>query len=93
MSYKSFWLSTIIKQQRKAHYVYLQMDPLDNPLSTHPIQTGREFSIELYANGLFRLIDNPDSQSGPGLVLTRTRTRSYGPEMLLTLFISDNGTR
>jgi len=65
--------------------MYLQMDPLDNPLSTRPIQTGREYSIEPYPNARFGFIDNPDRQFGAGSVLTRTRTRSDGPEPLLTL--------
>jgi len=67
----------------------LQMDPLDNPLSTRPIETGREFSIEPYPNGRFRFIDNPDRQYGASSVLARTRTRSDGPELLLTLSLSD----
>ena len=66
--------------------MYLQMDPLDNPLTTRPIQTGMEFSIELYPHGRFGLIDNPDCQFGAGWVPTRTRTRSDGPEPLLTPF-------
>ena len=65
--------------------MHLQMDPLDNPLSTHQIQTGRVFSKEPYPNGRFGFIDNPDRQFGAGVVPTRTRTRSDGPEPLLTL--------
>jgi len=34
-------MGTIIQHERQAHYMYLQMDPVDNPLSTHPIQKGR----------------------------------------------------
>jgi len=52
---------------------------------THPIQTGREMSIEPYPNRQFGFIDNPDRQFGNGSVPTRTRTRSDGPEPLLTL--------
>jgi len=80
-----FSLRTIIKQQRQTHYMYLQMDPLDNPLSTRPFQTGREYSIELYLNGQFRFIDIPDRISGASLVPNRTRTRIDSPEPLLTL--------
>lgn len=50
------------------------MDPLDNPLTTGPIQTGYEISFELYFNwwprppiwGLFgsNMILNPKWQSG-----------------------------
>ena len=72
----------------QAHYMYLQMDLLDNPLSTRPSQTGRECCIEPYPNGLFRLVDNPDRQFGTGSVPTRTQTRSDGPETLLTVSVS-----
>ena len=64
----------------------LQMDPLYNPLRSGPIQTGREMSMELYPNRQFGLIDDPDRQSGSGSVPTHTRTRSDGPDPLLTLF-------
>lgn len=67
----------------------LQMDPLDNPLTTSPIQTGSEISIGLYPNQQFRSIDNPDRGLGTCLVPTWTRTRSAGPELLLTLNIED----
>jgi hypothetical protein len=36
------------------------MDPLEDPLKTRPIQTGREMSIEPCPNGQFGFIDNPD---------------------------------
>jgi len=49
------------------------------------IQTGREMSMEPCPNRQFRFIDHPDRQSGSGLVPTRTRTRSDGPDPLLTL--------
>jgi hypothetical protein len=61
------------------------MDPLGDPLTTHPIQTGWEFSIELCTSGQFRFIDDPDPQFGNGLVRTQTQTRSHGSEPLLTL--------
>jgi len=61
------------------------MDPLGDPLITRPIQTGLEFTIELYPSWLFGFIDNPDRQFGNCLVLTWTRTQSDGPEPLLTL--------
>ena len=91
MSNNQFSLRTIIKQRRQAHYMYLQMDPLDNPLSTRPIQRGREFSKELYPNGRFGCIDNPDCQFGAGSVPTRTRTRTDGPGPLLTLQAGSSG--
>ena len=65
--------------------MYLQMDQLEEPLRTRPIQTGREMSIEPYPNLQFGFVDNPDRQFGAGSVLTRTRTRTDGPEPLLTL--------
>ena len=61
------------------------MNPLYNPLKTRPIQTGREMLMEPYPNRQFGFIDDPDRQSGSGLVPTRTRTRSDGPDPLLTL--------
>jgi len=63
------------------------MDPLGDPLTTHPVETGWEFTMELYLSGQFGLIDDPDRHFGNGSVWTRTRTRtrSDGPEPLLTL--------
>jgi len=61
------------------------MDPLGDPLITRPIRTGWEFAIEPYPNWRFGFIDNPDRQFGNGSGWTRTRTRTDGPEPLLTL--------
>jgi hypothetical protein len=61
------------------------MDPLGDPLTTGPFQTGWEFTTELYPSGQFGFIDNPDRQFGNCSVSTRTRTRSDGLEPLLTL--------
>jgi len=61
----------------------LWMDPLGDPLTTRPIETGWEFTIELYPSWLFRFIDNPDSHFGKGSLSTRTQTRSDSPEPLL----------
>jgi hypothetical protein len=63
----------------------VQMDPLDDPLSTHPIQTGWEFTMEPYLSGQFGLIDDSDCQFGNCSVWTRTQTRSDRLEPLLTL--------
>jgi len=60
------------------------MDPLGNPLTTRPIQTGWEFTMEPYPSGQFGFIDDQDRQFGNGSVSTRTLTRSDGPEPLLT---------
>jgi len=68
--------------------MYLQMDPLDNPLGTHPIQPSREFSKEPYPNGWFRFIDNPDCQFGVSSVQTHNRTWRESPEPLRTLMTS-----
>jgi hypothetical protein len=62
------------------------MNPLYNPLKTHPILTGREMSMEPYPNRPFGFIDDPERQPGPGSVPTRIRTRSDGPDPLLTLY-------
>jgi hypothetical protein len=63
------------------------MDPLCDPLTTRPIQTGWEFTIAPYPSGEFGFIDDPDRQVGNGSVWARTWTRSDGPEPLLTLHI------
>jgi len=68
----------------------LLMDPLGDPLKTRPILTGWEFTMERYLSGQFGFIDNPDPQFGNGSVWTRTRTRSDGPEPLITLLISQS---
>jgi hypothetical protein len=54
--------------------MYVQMDPLENPLSTRPIQMGREMLIELYPTQRFYFIDNLDAKFGDGSVLTWIRT-------------------
>ena len=61
------------------------MDPLGNLLTTHPIQMGWELTMEPYPSGQFGLIDDPDGKFGNGSFWTWTRTRSDGPEALLTL--------
>jgi hypothetical protein len=61
------------------------MDPLSDPLTTRPIQTGWELTMEPYPSGQFGFIDNLDCQLGNDSVWTRTWTRSYCPELLLTL--------
>ena len=89
LSNNRFWLSTIIKIQRQACYMYWHMDPLYNQLQTRPIQTGREMSIELSPNRQFRFSDDPECQSSSGSVLNRTRTRSDSLELLQTLNTAD----
>jgi len=64
------------------------MDPLGDPLTTRPIQTGWEFTMAPYPSGQFGFIDHPDRRSGNGSVGTRNRTRGDGPEPLLTLLPS-----
>jgi len=61
------------------------MDPLGDPLTTRPIQTGGKFTIEPYPIWQWGFIYNLDRQFGNSLGWTRTRTRSDGPEPLLTL--------
>jgi hypothetical protein len=50
------------------------MDPLGDPLTTRPIQTGWECTMQLYLWGQFGFIVDPDGQFGNGLVWTRTQT-------------------
>ena len=64
------------------------MDPLGDPLTTHPIQMGWESTTEPYPSGQFGFIDDPDRQFGNGWVWTQTQTRSDGPEPLLTLLMT-----
>jgi len=61
------------------------MDPLGDPLTTLPLQTGSEFTMEPYPSRQLGFIDDPDRQFGNGSVWTWTRTQSDGPEPLLTL--------
>lgn len=63
----------------------LQVDLLDNPLTTCPGQTGCQKPIEMYLNRHFGCIDDKDRQFRKGLVPTQIRTRSAGPELLPTL--------
>lgn len=60
------------------------MDLLDDLLTTRSIQTGWEFTFELYPSWQFGFIDNPDCQFGNCSVWTWTQTQSDGPEVLLT---------
>jgi len=78
-------MGTIIKHERQTNCMYLQMDPVDNPLSTRPVQKGREFCIEPYTNGRFGFIENLRRQFGACSFPTQTRTRSHGPEPVVTL--------
>ena len=66
------------------------MDPLCDPLTTRPLQTDWEFTMELNPSGLFRFIDDPERQFGNISDWTRTRTLSDGPEQLLTLTSTSN---
>ena len=84
-----FQYDTIDTLQIQEPYMNLWMDPLGDPLTTRPIQTGWEFNMEPYPSRQFGVIDDPDRQFGNGSVCTRTRTRSDGPEPLLTLYTSD----
>jgi len=63
------------------------MDRLGDPLTTRPIQTDWESTMEPYPSGQFGFIDHLDRQSGNGSVWTRTQTgtRSDCLEPLLTL--------
>jgi len=54
--------------------MYLQMDPLEDPLRTHPIKKGREMSIDPYPIQQFECIDDLNRQFGDGSVPARTRT-------------------
>jgi len=62
----------------------LSPDPLGNPLTTRPIQMGREFTIGSYPSGRFGCLDDPDCQFGNCSIWTLTRTRSESPELVLT---------
>jgi len=61
------------------------MDPLGNLLTTRPIQTGWEYTIQSYPCWRFGCVDKPDYQFGNVPVWTQTRTRRDDPEPLLPL--------
>jgi hypothetical protein len=50
------------------------MDPLENTLRTHPIQTSREMAVKPYPKRQLGMIDDPDYRLGDGSVPHRTRT-------------------
>jgi len=64
------------------------MDLLGNPLTTRPSQTARKYTVEPYPSWRVTYIHHRDCQFGNGLVSTRSRTRSDGPEPVLTIVIS-----
>jgi hypothetical protein len=49
--------------------------------------------MEPYPSGHFGFIDDQDHQFGNGSVWTRSRTRSNGPEPLLTLLVANCSER
>ena len=63
------------------------MDPLGNPLTIRPIQTGWEFTMQPDLSRQFRFIDDLDHRFDNGSVWTRSRIRSDGPGPLLTLVV------
>lgn len=63
----------------------LQIDPQEDPLTTHPIPLDWVISIELYLNWWFIYIHHPDCQFGIGLFFFLTWTWSEHPELLLML--------
>jgi len=88
MSIEQFWSNTVIEQQKRKHYMNVQTDPLDNPLTTRSIWIGWELSIKQYLKSHFGLIDNLDRVFGDGSVLTLTWTRSGSTEPLLLLHMT-----
>jgi len=69
------------------------MAPLGDMLTTRRIKTGWQFTVEPYQSRQFGFILDKDHQFGNSAIWTRTRTRSEGPELLLTLIrhIPDTG--
>jgi hypothetical protein len=67
--------------------MYLQRDPLENPLRYRRIETGRERSSKPYLNSQLGFMDNLELQFGNQSVTTWTRTQSDIPEPLLTLVV------
>jgi hypothetical protein len=68
----------------------VQMYRLDHQLTTRPIQTGRELSIEPRLYLLFGYMEDPDCIFGNSSVPTRTQTWIGSPEPLLALVLTDN---
>jgi len=59
--------------------------PAGQPAYNPPDSDGLGVHHVPYLSGKFGFIDDLDRQFGNGLVWTRTRTRSDGPELFLTL--------
>jgi hypothetical protein len=57
--------------QKQEHYLNPQMDPVDNLLAIHPIQTHWENIIEPYPILQLRYYDTPDCQFGNSSVPTK----------------------
>jgi len=73
MLVERFWSNTDIEQQKQPNDMFVKTDPLDKPLSSRPIRTGWELSIEPYRNWHLGCIDDPDHVFGDGSVPTQTR--------------------
>jgi len=65
----------------------LLMEPLGDLLTTHPIQTVWEITIERYLSWRFGIIDHPDSQFGNPSLSTWTWTRPHVADPLLTAWL------
>jgi len=83
-----FWSNTVIEQQKQEHYVNAQMDPLDKPLTTHPIQMGWELPVKPYPNWQYGYIGNPDCVFGDSSVVIPTHAQCGGLESLLSVQLS-----
>lgn len=84
---KWFWLNTVMEQQKQEHYMNVQTDPLDNPLTTWPLWTGWEQSIEPYPNCKFGWIHDIGYIFGDGSIPTQIWTHNGGPEPFLSLLL------
>jgi hypothetical protein len=87
MSVDRFRFISVIEQQKQEHCFNVQTDPRDNPLTTRPIWTCWQVSMEPLPKSQFRLIDDPDRGFGDGSAPIRSRTRSSRLELLLTLHL------
>jgi len=63
--------------QKQDPHINLQTDPLDIPLTAHPMQTCLEISIKQYPNWQSACIDHPGHWFYNGSVLSWTRNLGY----------------
>jgi len=67
------------------HYIYLQMDHLDNSLNTSLIETGWEMYVNRFPKWRLGYIYIMECVFGQSAVQTQTCSQRSGPELMLIL--------